>query len=114
MPSTDRGMPIPLDSDPLSDVAKWIRDLAASLPGGARRGAVTATTDASGDLTVTHGLGTTPTCVQATVLNNNGSNWTIHAHTIGATTFKLRFRIANTAAVQASTAGVAASWLALA
>lgn len=114
MPSTDRGMPIPLDSDPLSDVAKWTRDLAASLPAAARRGTTTATTDASGDLTITHALGATPTAVLATINGNVGSNWTVHAHTFTSTTFKLRFRIANTAAVVASTAGVAAGWIALA
>lgn len=120
MPSTTTrlGITQPLDSDPLSDAALAMRTIAGKVddlvPAKARSGATTATTDASGDLTITHGLGSTPTSVQATALNNNGSNWTVHVHTITSTTFKVRFRVANTAAVQASTAGVACSWMALA
>lgn len=113
MPSTDRSMPIPLDSDPLSDVAKWTRDLATSLAGACKRGHTTGTTDASGDLTITHGLGTTPTAVVCSSGRNAANNTTV-AHTFTSTTFKVRFRVGNTAAIEATVAGVIVDWIALA
>jgi hypothetical protein len=50
---------------------------------------ISTTTDASGDVTVTHGMGTTPTSVQVTTTGTANYNTTVH--TIGATTFKVRF-----------------------
>lgn len=74
-------------------------------------GAINTTTDASGDVTVTHGMGTTPTIVLITP--SGTTPWVCTVHTIGATTFKVRF-FAETAgvltAVGAGTA-VTASWL---
>jgi hypothetical protein len=46
------------------------------------------TTDASGDITITHGLGTTPTVV--TAIAEGTTPYILTVHTIGATTFKLR------------------------
>ena len=52
-------------------------------------GAISTSTDGSGDVTVTHGMGTTPTSVQVTTTGT--ANYTTTVHTIGATTFKVRF-----------------------
>lgn len=54
------------------------------------RGAVTATTDANGDIAITHGMSGTPTVVLATrsLALTTGE---IQVHTIGATTFNIRF-----------------------
>jgi hypothetical protein len=73
---------------------------------------VSATTDASGDLTITHGLGVTPSSVQATY-GSSGSAQVLAVHTITSTTFKIRFRLSNTGAATAS-AAVVAYWLAFA
>jgi hypothetical protein len=54
------------------------------------KGAVTATTDASGDITITHGMSVTPTVVliarSLALLAGEAQ-----PHTIGSTTFKIRF-----------------------
>lgn len=111
------GLPYMEDTDPLANVAAAIEALATAVesvhPRKWKSGAVSANTNASGDVVVAHGLGATPTAVLATIKDNTGSNWTVHAHTFGATTFALRFRIGNTGALVASTA-VSASWQAIA
>jgi hypothetical protein len=75
-------------------------------------GAISTTTDASGDVTVTHGMGTTPTNVQVTVTGTSGAAVPYIAivltDTIGATTFKVRFFDAAGAAV--TTTAVTAMW----
>jgi len=117
VPSTSSGgLRIPLDSDPIDDVAKWVRDLADDIDTRVvkkqRSGATSASTDASGDLTITHGLGTTPTTVLPVAQTNAGA-WLCTVHTFTSTTFKVRFRVSNTGAVIASTP-VAMHWLAIA
>lgn len=54
------------------------------------QGVISGTTDASGDLTVTHGMSITPTVA---VVSKNGAVTTgeCQSHTMGATTFKIRF-----------------------
>ena len=70
-------------------------------------GAISTTTDGSGDVTVTHGMGTTPTAVLVTPTGTTA--WIVSVHTIGATTFKVRFYDAAGAAV--TTTAVTATWL---
>lgn len=109
MPGTtpNRAFPIPSDSDALADGAKAVRDLGNAVddayPYKMRRGHTSGTTDASGDLTITHGLGATPTAV---VVSNglNNANHALTAHTFTSTTFKVRIRQANTAAALATVA----------
>ena len=70
-------------------------------------GAISTSTDGSGDVTVTHGMGTTPTVVLVTPTGTTA--WICTVHTIGATTFKVRFFDAAGAAVTST--AVTASWL---
>ena len=70
-------------------------------------GAISTSTDGSGDVTVTHGMGTTPTAVLVTPTGT--TPWIVSVHTIGATTFKVRFYDAAGAAV--TTTAVTATWL---
>ena len=70
-------------------------------------GTISTSTDGSGDVTVTHGMGTTPTVVLVTPTGTTA--WICTVHTIGATTFKVRFFDAAGAAV--TTTAVTASWL---
>ena len=70
-------------------------------------GAISTTTDGSGDVTVTHGMGATPTVVLVTPTGT--TPWIVSVHTIGATTFKVRFYDAAGAAV--TTTAVTATWL---
>jgi len=66
------------------------------------RGTASGTTDGSGDLTVTHGLITTPTRVLATT---GGTTFMqAQVHTKGASTFKIRFLDAAGAALPATSA----------
>jgi hypothetical protein len=60
-------------------------------------GTLSGSTDGSGDFTVTHGLSTTPTNVRAAATGT--TFYQLQAHTIGATTFKLRALDAAGAAV---------------
>lgn len=116
MPSTSSGgLTIPLDSDPLADVGLAIRDLAddidARTPNKMRRGVASATPDASGDITVTHGLGVTPTVVLATSYHAAGP-LVLAVHTITSTDFKIRHRVSNT--TTAYTSATSDGWLAIA
>jgi len=52
------------------------------------KGAISATTDASGDILIPHGFGTTPTKVQAKI--DGPTLYHTAIHTIGSTTFKAR------------------------
>lgn len=70
-------------------------------------GAISTSTDGSGDVTVTHGMGTTPTAVLVTPTGTTA--WIVSVHTIGATTFKVRFYDAAGAAVTST--AVTATWL---
>ena len=70
-------------------------------------GAISTSTDGSGDVTVTHGMGTTPTAVLVTPTGTTA--WIVSVHTIGATTFKVRFFDAAGAAVTST--AVTATWL---
>ncbi len=74
---------------------------------GAVVGAISTSTDGSGDITVTHGMGTTPTAVLVTPTGTTA--WIVSVHTIGATTFKVRFYDAAGAAVLST--AVTATWL---
>jgi len=69
-------------------------------------GAISTSTDASGDIVVAHGMGTTPTSVQVTVTGT--TPYVVTVHTIDATNFTVRFYDMTGAAV-ASTA-VTATW----
>jgi hypothetical protein len=69
-------------------------------------GTISASTDASGDIVVAHGMGTTPTSVQVTVTGT--TPYVVTVHTIGGTNFTVRFFDTSGAAV-ASTA-VTATW----
>lgn len=70
-------------------------------------GAISTSTDGSGDVTVTHGMGTTPTAVLVTPTGT--TPWIVSVHTIGATTFTVRFYDAAGAAVTST--AVTATWL---
>lgn len=70
-------------------------------------GAISTSTDGSGDVTVTHSMGTTPTAVLVTPTGTTA--WIVSVHTIGATTFKVRFYDAAGAAVTST--AVTATWL---
>lgn len=119
MPSTTTrlALPIPVDTDPFADGALATRNLGNSLddfvPAKARRGHTVATTDASGDLTITHGLGATPTAVVVSSGISAGGH-VVAAHTFTSTTFKVRDRVSTTGAVVASTAGIIVDWIAFA
>lgn len=70
-------------------------------------GTVSGTPDGSGDLSVTHGLGITPTIVL--LGPNTVANYTYYWHTADGTTFKIR--VTDAAAGTAVTAGtVSISW----
>ncbi len=69
-------------------------------------GSISTTTDASGDVTVTHGFGTTPS--QVLVTTTGTTFMTPQVHTNGATTFKVRFFDAAGAAL--ATTAVTAYW----
>ena len=69
-------------------------------------GAISTSTDGSGDIVVAHGMGTTPTSVQVTVTGK--TPYVVTVHTIGSTNFTVRFYDMTGAAV-ASTA-VTATW----
>ena len=73
---------------------------------GSYVGAISTSTDASGDIVVAHGMGTTPTSVQVTVTGT--TPYVVTVHTIGGTNFTVRFYDMTGAAV-ASTA-VTATW----
>jgi hypothetical protein len=73
---------------------------------GSYIGAISTSTDASGDIVVAHGMGTTPTSVQVTVTGT--TPYVVTVHTIGGTNFTVRFFDTSGAAV-ASTA-VTATW----
>ena len=66
----------------------------------------TGTTDASGDLTVTHGMVATPTIVKPIATGTGFQQ--AQPHTIGATTFKIRFLDAAGAAL--ATTAATAHW----
>lgn len=72
--------------------------------------AISTTTDASGDVTVTHGVGTTPTVVLVTPTGTTA--WGVSVHTIGATTFTVRFYDLTTGLAVAGSTAVTATWLA--
>lgn len=78
------------------------------------QGAISTSTDGSGDVTVTHALTTyagtaiAPLTVQVTPTGT--TPWIISVHTIGTTTFKVRFYDATGAAVTST--AVTATWLA--
>ncbi|MBK7337828.1 MAG: hypothetical protein IPJ00_17455 [Saprospirales bacterium] len=77
---------------------------------GAVVGAISTTTDASGDVTVTHGMGTTPTAVLVTPTGTTA--WGVSVHTIGGTTFKVRFYDLTTGLAVAVSTAVTGTWLA--
>jgi hypothetical protein len=69
-------------------------------------GTASGTTDGSGDITVTHGMSGTPTQVVASTMTS--TYYHVQAHTLGATTFKLRIYDAAGAPVLATaTPGIA-------
>ena len=72
-------------------------------------GAISTTTDASGDVTVTHGMGTTPTAVLVTPTGTTA--WGVTVHTIGGTTFKVRFYDLTTGLAVSVSTSVTATWL---
>ncbi len=83
----------------------WARDLDEFNGVAGKWIAVSGTTDANGFLTVTHGLGFTPSFVQCINLQpstNFPLQWGVD--TIGATTFRLRFMNASTGGAAASIA----------
>jgi len=71
-----------------------------AVPVDPKSGLASGTTDGSGDLTVTHYLGDTPNFVSAAPQGTTFAQ--VQAHTIGATTFKLRFLDAAGNAMTAS------------
>lgn len=71
-----------------------------AVPVEPKSGLASGTTDGSGDLTVTHNLGETPNYVKAAAQGTTFAQ--VQAHTIGATTFKLRFLDAAGNAMTAS------------
>jgi hypothetical protein len=71
-----------------TSVVKIIRDNIGYV--GYKEAVTTDTTDGSGDITVTHGMATTPTYIRIQ-MTGAASVAVWQAHTIGATTFKIRF-----------------------
>lgn len=76
--------------------------------GGIASGAVSTSTDGSGDVVVSHGLGGTPTSVNVTISGKTA--YIVTVHSVDGTNFTIRFFDTSGSAV-ASTA-VAASWIA--
>jgi hypothetical protein len=73
-----------------------------------------ATTDSIGDITVTHGLGGTPTSVVATVADDTptiGHLLKVNTHSFTSTTFKIRFHRIDVEAAYGLN-GVKAYWFA--
>jgi len=64
-------------------------------------GNATGTTDASGDLTVSHNLPDDSIIITSIVVNGTTS-YTVSVHTITSTTFKVRFYVADVPAISAS------------
>jgi hypothetical protein len=69
-------------------------------------GTISTSTDASGDIVVTHGMGTTPTSVQVTVTGT--TPYVVTVHSIDATNFTVRFYDMTGAAVTST--AVTATW----
>jgi hypothetical protein len=69
-------------------------------------GAISTSTDGSGDILVAHGMGTTPTSVQVTVTGT--TPYVVTVHTIDATNFTVRFYDMTGAAVTST--AVTATW----
>lgn len=119
MPSSTArlALPIPLDADPFDDGALATRNLANAvdllIAGKARRGRSSAGTDAAGDITITHGLGQTPTAVIVSSGRNDISA-ILAAHTFTSTTFKVRGRVSNTGAIWGTGTSLTVDWLAIA
>ncbi len=107
------GLTIPDDSDPVSGGAAAIRALGNGIDSKLHRGQATANTDASGDVTINHGLGVVPTCV---VVSNGNSGLTVTTapHTFTTTTFKVRYRASTTGAAVGAGASVITNWIAIA
>jgi hypothetical protein len=110
-------LPYPENTDPVANMAAAVQALAnaidAAHPAKWKRGAVTGTADANGDLTITHGLGVTPTVVLVSS-GNSASSMALAAHTFTSTTFKVRFRNSTSAAVFAGSGGIVLYWQAIA
>lgn len=69
-------------------------------------GSISTSTDGSGDITVAHGMGVTPTSVQVTVTGT--TPYVVTVHSIDATNFTVRFYDMTGAAVTST--AVTASW----
>jgi hypothetical protein len=69
-------------------------------------------TDASGDMLINHGLNATPSNVLITNLAGNGATFVAYAHSIGATSFKVR--MLDAAGAAAASAGIAVYYRCLA
>ena len=106
-----------------SDVTSLVSDLAgkassghnhtASGLNGITRAEQAITTDSSGKVTITHGLGTTPTVVVATHLSTGGgANNGIQVGNLTSTTFDL-FLINTTTGATANNASTSVAWIAM-
>lgn len=114
MGTTAKGLPYMENTDPLANVAASQQALATAvdgmIPGKVRMGGSVLSTDASGDLLITHGLGDTPDVALA-VLGNLAARFVV-CHTFTTTTFKARVYNSSTGAALTSTAGVVVYWIA--
>lgn len=114
MPNTaNLALPYPAGTDAVMAGNDAIQALAEAIDNKIHRGQVTTATDASGDITINHGLGAAPTAVL--VSNGNATAaYVLAVHTIGAASFKVRCRLSSTGAVVASGGGFIINWLAIA
>ena len=89
---------------------KFIERTAANIVSdlGIGKGSVSTSTDGSGDIAVTHGMGTTPGQVLITVTGT--TPYTCTVHTKGATTFSVRFF--DMAGVAVASTAVTFDWIA--
>jgi hypothetical protein len=104
IPAVIAGQPI----DPTTfgnAVASKLNDI----PNKITAGSTTGTTDGSGDLTITHGHGSTPSFVLVTPRSTNVSQG--YSSAVGASTFK--FRCFSAAGAALTSASVTVNWLAI-
>lgn len=108
-------LPYPENTDPLANMAAAVQALAnaidAAHPAKWKRGQTVQNVDASGDITINHGLAAAPTAVIVTQ-GRLDANWNAAAHTFTATTFKVRLRTANLGSVVAAGQSATVNWAA--
>jgi hypothetical protein len=104
-------LPYPLGSEPVADGDDAIRLLALAVDSLVKGASTVITTDASGNATVTHGLGRAPLTVVAVTGVNSGTGWLVSTTAVTATTFTVNVRNSTTGALY--TGGFTIRWIAI-